>query len=388
MSRFRRMGRIDDDGDDGATVLLDFSLVTPGGSQTYAEGFLAALSYREDLADVTVLASDRLHEISHVLDRLREQGASVVPSGAGSGLIAALTRQLLVPYQARRLDATAVFVPRDTGPVMTPTSLVLLSRSLAVWSSVGAANVKTRAKWLARRGLAWLAMRRATRIAAVSAVMANALPTPFRSRLVVIHHGCDLMEVPKSRLESGPAPELWVVALGTVSPHKRYDLIINQVAALRALGQPARLEIWGSRPDRDCAEAISRHGVERLGSSPLRGPLAPSDRQQVLADADVLAVGSSFESFCLPLVEGMRTSCLVWAPASSIVEELCDDVAVSFPESAADLAAQALLSALPDASERLSHGRERARAFTWDATVDRTLSLVRSARRLRIEHEP
>jgi hypothetical protein len=92
-------------------------------------------------------------------------------------------------------------------------------------------------------------------------------------------------------------------------------------------------------------------------------------------------MGSSFESFGLPLLEGMRTSCLVWVPTSDLVDELCGPVAVTYPEGSPVAAARALFAALPNAHSRLSQGRERCSSFTWDSTVDQTLHAVRCVAR-------
>lgn len=364
------------------TILLDFSLIAPGGSSTYATAFLSALSLRDDLADIVVLVPEQDHDLNGVIDQLILAGARVQRTNLGSGWKSAVRRQLLVPYYSLRYRAKAVFSPREAAPLLTPTHLVVLARNLKVWSPSGSTTISARGRFLARTLLARLSVIRAARVLAVSSVMARALPARVARSAIVVHHGCDLELVDQSRLEGTNAPEsLRIVALGTISEHKRFDRLVEAVALLRELGQPGQLDIWGPVGDPVCAVNLSQSGHEKLGGDPLRGPAAAHQRQRILADADVLAMSSSVESFGLPLLEGMRTSCLVWVPASDLVDELCGLVAVTYPEGSAMAAARALVAALPEARNRLSQGRDRCSSFTWDSTVEQTLRALRCVAR-------
>lgn len=366
--------------DSFVTILLDFSLIAPGGSETYAKAFLDALSTRSDLADVIVLVPHQHGEMEETTRGLREAGATVQEVQLGTGWGSALWRQFLVPYYSLRLGAHAVYAPRETAPLLTPRGLVVLARNLAVWVPVEGASLAARAGGSVRRLFARLVLHRAKRVLAVSTEMRRYLPASVASSTIVVHHGCDLEVVPHSRLDAGHSPRiLRVVALGTICRAKRFDRIVEAVATLREQGQPADLEIWGSFREQSCAAALRRQARERLGADPLRGPAHTSDRQRILADADVLAMGSSFESFAFPLVEAMRTSCLVWAPSSKLLDEICGSAAVSYPEDSPAEAARALIGALPNARDLLALGRERCRSFTWPLTVTRTLAVVRQA---------
>jgi glycosyltransferase involved in cell wall biosynthesis len=365
------------------TLLLDFSLVAPGGSQTHAIGFLRALAERDDLDRIVVVApADGPAELEQPLQRLAAGRARVVRTTMRSGLRSAIARQLTIPYFTARFRADAVFCPRETAPVLTPARLVVLAGNVAVWSTHSNEPRRVQAVRLVRRPLAHLSVRRSTAIAAVSRVMAAALPARAARRAVVIHHGCDLDPVATSRLETDSAGPLRILALGTVTHHKRYDRLIDHVAAVHALGLDAKLNIWGPLPDAQHAAELRERGIARLGYDPLMGPAAPAERQAILARADVVAVSSSFESFAMPLVEAMTTRCLVWTPGSALVDELCGEVAVTYHEDAdPSLAAGALIDALPAVRDRLAAGQQRGAAFTWTQTVEQTLTLMRSAAR-------
>lgn len=360
------------------TIVLDFSLVAPGGSATYAKAFLSALGARDDLADIVVLVGDHDGELDGILDRLVDAGARVQRTHLGTGWRSALRRQFVVPYYCARYRAKALYCPREAAPILAPTRLVVLARNLKVWTTAGSTTIVARSRWLARTAVSRLVVRRAARVLAVSSVMARALPPAAARSAIVVHHGCDLELVERSRLDDGEGSEpLRIVALGGINQDKRFDLLIEAVGNLRSLGRTADLDVWGVVGEPACADALRRQGHELLGADPLRGPVPGHQRQEILTDADVLAMGSSFESFGLPLLEAMRTSCLVWVPASDLVNELCGSVAVSYSAGSPVAAARALIEALPNAHARLAQGRERCESFTWETTLHKTLHTVR-----------
>ena len=92
-----------------------------------------------------------------------------------------------------------------------------------------------------------------------------------------------------------------------------------------------------------------------------------------------MAVGGTFESFCFPLVEAMRSSCVVVAPECALVREVCGDAAVTYAEGDAASLADALERAWTEREERRRAGLARSLDFTWAATVEQTIESVRAA---------
>lgn len=371
------------------TILLDFSLVAPGGATTYANSFLDALADRSDLDDIAVLLGSGTDDLSDVADRLRTAGCRVVISKLGTGYLGAVRRQALVPMVALRLRAGVVFCPRETAPLLTPGHLVVLANNLKAWPPDISTTSTERLRWLARTAVAHLVVLRAARVLAVSAVMAGALPRKVRRKVTVVHHGCDLRSATETTSSNASRPPaVRIVALGSISPHKRFDRLVDAVALLRKVGTPADLIIWGADGDPAHAASLRGHAVETLGSDPFHGAAPPVERQAILENADVLAVSGTFESFGFPLVEGMRTSCLVWTPRSALVEELCGRIAVTYSDGDLQEAVQSLREALTDRSVRLAEGRLRSERYTWAATVERTISALRRASARRHKHHP
>jgi len=127
----------------------------------------------------------------------------------------------------------------------------------------------------------------------------------------------------------------------------------------------------------DPAEAIRLRALSlsELGEDCLGGELPVDQRGAALAASHVLAVGSSYECFQLPIVEAMRTSTLVWAPDSPMMTELGAGSSVTYREGDPVDAAQQLRLSLPEARKLTDIGRHRSMDFTWKACVDKTLEV-------------
>lgn len=95
-----------------------------------------------------------------------------------------------------------------------------------------------------------------------------------------------------------------LVAVGRPARSKRFDLLIDATAEVRAQGVDARLVLVG--PDPGWTEVRSRveaHGLENHVD--VTGPLFADDLAAVLCSADILCSTSEYEGFGLTLIEGM-----------------------------------------------------------------------------------
>jgi glycosyltransferase involved in cell wall biosynthesis len=279
-----------------------------------------------------------------------------------------------------RTRAKVVFVPREAAPLFTPGRQVILARNLKVWDDRMVASARDRLAWTLLHAVGWLSARRAAHIIAVSAVIARRLPTATSGRVSVVHHGCDLA-LNRDGWRHDAAETLEVVTVGAIDAHKRLGVVVEAVAELARLHPDTRLCIWGPVVDRAEARRLRAQGEHVLGYDPLMGPASPQRRAEILAAADVLAMGSSFESFGLPLVEAMRTGTLVWAPQSALLAELCGAAAVGYEEGSAGSAADALAASLPQAAAIVAAGLDRSLEFNWDRCAEQTLTQLRAVAR-------
>lgn len=359
-------------------LVLDFSVIASGGSRSYAIGFLAALAevgLPPGIAcSVLLPQADQLLETVGVGLASRGINLHSVASGKAGTWSGRVRGQLLLPATTRFRRPSCVFVPREAAPFLLRSPFVILAHNRKVWHNPGSQPIAELIRWQLLNVTGRAGVRRASLVLVPSAAFAVSLPaSPEKVR--VVHHGCDLQ--PVRQLRAGPPTNqnpLRVLALGTLSPHKRLDRVIGRVAALRRLGVPTQIELWGPTPDPIEALRLRRLARTKLGEDPLRGPIDPANRADLLQRADVLAVGSTFESFGMTIVEALRTSTLVWAPSCALIQELCGSTAITFNEDGNDEDAAAMLvTALQNHSELVASGVERSMDFTWATCVGRTL---------------
>jgi glycosyltransferase involved in cell wall biosynthesis len=195
----------------------------------------------------------------------------------------------------------------------------------------------------------------------------------------IAHHGCNLPEYDRSGMVDDPQGPFRVAMVGTVMANKGMDVVIRGVAQARRAERPWELHIHGGRGDDAYATELERLAIEQLGASVLRGPAYGPDLAVAYRQAHVVAVGSTFESFCFPLVEAMRSSCVVVAPDCALVHELCGPAAVTYQEGDPTSLAEALEVAWTERVDRRAAGLERSRHFTWAAAVEQAVAVARSA---------
>jgi glycosyltransferase involved in cell wall biosynthesis len=162
-------------------------------------------------------------------------------------------------------------------------------------------------------------------------------------------------------------------------PHKNHK---NLLAAMKILKEQYRFDgelvLTGI--------AMQSHGeileeIESLdltGTVRLLGYLSAEELPFLYNAARLMVFPSLFEGFGIPLVEAMACGCpVVCADATALPEVIGDAGELFDPHSAGDIAGK--ISRLWHDDERLqemrSRGLERARLFTWDETVRRTLQV-------------
>jgi glycosyltransferase involved in cell wall biosynthesis len=362
--------------------LFDFTVHAGGGSSTYARGFLQELASRPPTAggclvllpaDVQVLVAEErgLLDAGYIVRRAPQD----IPGTWRSRLL----RQLVIPVFALRFRATLVFAPRETAPLFTPRKLVILANNLAVWERGGIGRLRASVEWFVMHILSRAAAARATLVLATTNAFADRIQAD-RRKIRIVYHGCDLVPAGNPRVGTDAfASPLIVTCLGTVYPHKRYDVIVRAVHALRDLGVDACLTIFGDTSDVEETDRVRSLSMAELGYDPFVGELPADRRADALTKSDVLALGSSFESFCLPMVEAMRTSTLVWAPWSPLVRELCSDSCVTYREGDHMDAARQLVASFPRVASLIDEGQRRSERFTWKRCVDETLFALHEA---------
>jgi len=173
-------------------------------------------------------------------------------------------------------------------------------------------------------------------------------------------------------------PARFVLTVGVLEPRKNHALLLQAIERLQRRGEPIGLVIvgrpgWHWRdPLDDPALAHLRPWVRVLRAVP------DQDLVELYNRAEAFAYPSLYEGFGLPILEAMACGVPVVASSSSALPEVAGPAALlADPTDADDFAAQ-LFAVLrgPALRHRLiAAGHERARAYSWRRTAERTLAI-------------
>ena len=176
-----------------------------------------------------------------------------------------------------------------------------------------------------------------------------------------------------------PEPAPYVLYVGNVKPHKNLTTLLE---AMRLLPDDVahNLVIVGKESGFLTGDPRVRERAAALGDRVrFTGRVSDEALEQYVAHADALVFPSLYEGFGLPPLEAMACGCPVVVSNAASLPEVCGDAAVYIdPLDPADLARQ-LRRVLGDATlreELRARGRARARQFSYDDCVRRTLAVV------------
>ena len=242
-----------------------------------------------------------------------------------------------------------------------------------------------RGRWFHETGMR-AAARRADLVIAPSQAAADEiveLSDVRAERIRVVHQGVDQVEADDDMVRDargvlglGDAP--YVLWVGTLEPRKNVGVLVSAFEAVVAAGLPHDLVLVGSKGWLDTADT-TRGAMQALGTRVHLTDRVPDDVLRALyRGADVAAQPSVHEGFGLPVLEAMAQGTAVVCSDIPVLREVAADAGTYV--SARDVGAwgDALVGLLRDDEGRArlaALGRERAKEFTWDRTVDRTRAL-------------
>lgn len=226
---------------------------------------------------------------------------------------------------------------------------------------------------------------KADHIIAVSKHTANEIARRLRfprSRISVVHHGVEPLNVPspercESILRGLGVTRPFVLHMGTLQVRKNLERV---VAAFEAAGGSAQLVLAGShgygadrildRIDRSLFRARIR----------LTGHVADDVRACLYASAEVLLFPSMEEGFGLPAIEAFSVGLPVITSDVSAVAEVAGDAAMLVDPRSVGEIAEALERVLERGElreELVRKGSERVRQFTWKQCAAKTWQVYR-----------
>ena len=358
-----------------------------GGVGSYAAELTAALAVREDVELHLFLSRDtpRTQVPGSSARPLRVTRLPVRAAGARlhlAGQFGAIPALSLL----RRLDI--VHSPANVGPVRVPgvASVITVhdtiwAKATEDWDSPSAVGSMSR--------LARLTVARAERLLTGSADAARDIRDLFElpaDRIDVARCGVRVDPAApatgedelRKRLGLGDSPVVLCVA--QKRPYKNQELLVRALADER-LGD-VRIVLPGSPTS---YEQRLRELAAELGVSArvhLPGWIDDADLEGFYRLARCVALPSRLEGFGLPVLEAMARGVPVACSNRTAFPEVAGDAALLFDPDDVGAAADSIARLLEDGDLRdqlIARGRERAAAFTWEATAEATVASYRRA---------
>ena len=286
-----------------------------------------------------------------------------------------------------------LFAPNFVPPPTATDHLVVTVHDLAFRLFPETAPHGTR-RWLARLDDA---VRRAARVIVPSTCTKDDLCEAYRvdpARVVVIPHGVDHARFnpdAKSRSHAvsarygldGP----YLLALGGIEPRKNLPALVRAYASVPSDRRPLLAVAGGSvewNPEGPSAlrSALLELPADVRAGVVLTGYVRDHDVAALVAGALALTYPSRYEGFGLPVLEAMACGTPVLSSSVSAIPEVAGDAATLVDPSDPEALADGLRRIVEDGAlrSRLSKaGVERARAFTWPVTAERTATVLRES---------
>lgn len=342
---------------------------SPGqrGIGTYMRNVIGGLAARSDL---------RLHVLATPATALPPGVARIDVLRVAPPRFAVAEHKLLLPRQLRRARADVFHSPAFDPPRRSPLPWVYTLHDVIPLEFDHSAGLDRR-RWESY----------APRIRAADAVICVSRWSADRAiallgldprRVRVIHHGVD----PTYRaIEPDPDRENpYLLYTGAWSPYKGFAEAVRVVGELAEAGYPHRLKIAGPLDkvtrQRARAELAASGHADRID---LLGFV--DDLPGLLSRATAAVVTSRMEGFGLPAAEAMAAGVPVVSFDNSALHEVVDGGGLLVPDGDVSAMVTALRGLLDNPGmwhEQSERGRERARAFDWDASAAAHAEVYRS----------
>jgi glycosyltransferase involved in cell wall biosynthesis len=317
------------------------------GDETYVTNLLRELAELAPEADVRVAAVTRHPEL--------------VPDGIEPLPLLTSFQELrmawTLPRLLRRTNADLVHTQYAV-PLRCPCPAVVTVHDLSFERDAASMPRRDRRVF---RAVVPRAVRKAARVVTVSERSRRDLQELYdvpAERIVVTPNGIDPAYHPG---ETGARD--YVLAVGSVEPRK------NQLAALEA-ARTVGLPLVVAGPEKDRALAIE---LRRRGAS-LEGYVDRERLAELYRGAACLVQPSRYEGFGLPVLEAMACGTPVVIVPEPALEEVAGGAAVVVPE---EQLADGIRRAVAERDRLVWTGLERARAFSWRTSAERTLEVYR-----------
>lgn len=172
-----------------------------------------------------------------------------------------------------------------------------------------------------------------------------------------------------------------ILAVGTVEPRKRYDLLLDAFMLLqKRLKEQPYLVVVGQEGWQSELTVQRLRQLEAKGMGRWLSQASDEVLRALYSVASVLVVTSRDEGFCLPVVEAMAAGLPVVAFAVGAIPEVAGKAALLLKDQTVEALVEGLRSLLQDTAlqrELREKGPAQARHFSWEITAEKTLEVYR-----------
>jgi glycosyltransferase involved in cell wall biosynthesis len=351
-----------------------------GGMRMYLAALIRAM--RQQAPNAHLVLFENPHAQLTELHSQEGLGLFTCPGVPRNRLGRVLYQNAVYPHLMRRAGIDVLLATCNVLPAGTPVPTVVVIQSLQYFDHPAAFGA------LRRQYLRSALARSVERAAAVvcvshtSKAMLVELTGVDAGKVHVVYHG---LPPAYSRLRPVVTVKPAVPYILNVSSLHAYKNTLRLVEAYASLRRryriPHRLRIVGFEAQytaRDLTELAARLGA--ADSVDFLGPIPHEELPEHYSGADVFVYPSLYETFGLPPLEAMASSCPVVAADCSSIPEIVGDAAELVDPFDPESIAAGLLRVLSDRYRRadlIERGRERASAFTWERTASQTVDILR-----------
>ncbi len=281
-----------------------------------------------------------------------------------------LWEQTILPLQARRERAAAIFNPANLAPLATRRNVVVIHDASALLES----DWYSPAYLAAQRTLLPAVARRALHVVTVSEFSRRELLEHLslaEGDISVVPGGVGKEFTPNAAdedvlLRYGLAKP-YVLAVGSRTARKNLSVLERDLVSKLFDRGVTTVTVGGARPQFRQGEVASGEilDLERVPES---------DLPALYAGAEVLVMPSLYEGFGLPCIEAMASGVPVVASNASALPETCGDAALyANPLDPCEFTAQvmSLLDSDDSRNQLIERGLARAARFSWAASAEK-----------------
>lgn len=197
-------------------------------------------------------------------------------------------------------------------------------------------------------------------------------------KIKVIYEGIDIEKGNKRSKFEFP----YLLYVGNTYPHKNPKILIKVIEGLSGDYPDLKL-VMVSKDDYFYKKLISDLNSNNLSRIILKENITDAELSDLYANAKALVIPSFMEGFGLPILEAMKSNCLVLCSDIPVFREIAKDAAIYFdPKSLPDLSEKIKLVFSQDNSQKSKYitlGETIVKSFSWKKMTEETLKVYESS---------